>query len=435
MTIRLRCVACHRKLKVPDEALGKKVQCPECGARFIGRIEPSPPPVVETTPEQPRTETTPAAAETASDETPLLDALFAEMATSAPLTPEESGIPREVSLPAAPPVAPSPLNLELDEPPVEDESAGVESLEPEVVEEETVIEEAVEEEPPILDAAEVSEAVESAADDLDSVEVVEDAGEEEVLTPTVTEEEEEPAELEAEEAEITEEAEPEEEETKQPKKKKKRGLLCGCLAGVGLVLLLGCGGLGVFGFRYYRGSISDGDWKSFSPPGASCSVLMPGEPMATEERPPSGTRHRYTVEKPWAQSEFWLVYYDLPGPAGPEVLDAKTDEEAKIQSINLGTTAAARRPITLGAYQGRELRFSNLEGKRAAILRLYLATSAGRTRLYGLFAEGPNLDANSGAGAKFFNSFAITTPPTVPGGNPGIQPPPGAPPGQRPPGR
>lgn len=43
MTIRLKCAECQRSLKVPDEALGKKVQCPACGARFIGHIESSPP--------------------------------------------------------------------------------------------------------------------------------------------------------------------------------------------------------------------------------------------------------------------------------------------------------------------------------------------------------------------------------------------------------
>lgn len=43
MTIRLRCAECQRKLKVPDEALGKTVQCPVCGARFLGHLEGSPP--------------------------------------------------------------------------------------------------------------------------------------------------------------------------------------------------------------------------------------------------------------------------------------------------------------------------------------------------------------------------------------------------------
>lgn len=44
MTIRLRCAECQRKLKVPDEALGKKVQCPACGARFTGRLDTNSPP-------------------------------------------------------------------------------------------------------------------------------------------------------------------------------------------------------------------------------------------------------------------------------------------------------------------------------------------------------------------------------------------------------
>src|SRR5690348_13775555 len=41
--IRLTCTECKQSLKVPEGALGKKVQCPACGARFIGRLDPSPP--------------------------------------------------------------------------------------------------------------------------------------------------------------------------------------------------------------------------------------------------------------------------------------------------------------------------------------------------------------------------------------------------------
>jgi DNA-directed RNA polymerase subunit RPC12/RpoP len=102
MTIRLRCAECKRKLKVPDEALGKKVQCPACGARFIGRIEARPP----------------AAPAGSLTEESLVDSIFAEMASS---------------------------------PPREAEAVASEPLEPMTVEDEAameIIEDAVEEEAP-----------------------------------------------------------------------------------------------------------------------------------------------------------------------------------------------------------------------------------------------------------------------------------------------
>jgi len=436
MTIRFRCAECRRKLKVPDEALGKKVQCPVCGARFIGRTEPSPPPVNESPPDHAHAEAAPVAAREpaapaeASNEVPLIDTLFSEMASSSPLTPEESGIPREVELPPSSPFEPKPpvpppLNLELDEPPAEVETAGVEPLEPEVVEDEVpVIEEAVAEEPAVLDAAEVSETVEEAEDGLDPVEVVDDAGEEEVHTPTVRTKKDEPVEADAEEAEVAEEAEPDEQEKKQPKKKKKRGLLCGCLAGVGLVMLLGCGGLGFVGYRFFSGSISDGDWKLFSSPEGRCSVMMPGEPEASVETPQPGTTLRkYSLVKPLARSEFAILFYDLPqGPIQPNALDLMMDVETRSLSAKLNATVTGKRSITLGSHQGREARLDLAGGARTGFVRFYLVSQGGQNRVYELIAAGPKMDTNSGTGAKFFNSFQIFNIPTGGPAGPGVPP-------------
>src|SRR6266542_5910886 len=48
MSIVLSCPDCSRKLKVPDELLGKKVKCPACGKVFKGETEaPSGPPPLE----------------------------------------------------------------------------------------------------------------------------------------------------------------------------------------------------------------------------------------------------------------------------------------------------------------------------------------------------------------------------------------------------
>lgn len=275
MTILLKCAECQQSLTVSEEALGKKVQCPACGASFIGRIDESLP---STTP------------------------LTKENAPTSPKAPDST---------------------------------------------------------------------------------VSSVGEDKSLTK----------------------------DKDQPEKKKSRGLLWGCLSAVAFVMLLIGGGGGLFAYRYYTGYIAEGDWTTFSPPNGRCSILLPGEPRATAERPPTGTEYRYKVEKPWAQSQFWLMYFDPRSSTTPDVLDARTDEEAKIQSVNLGVPVAARRSITLGAYEGRELRFSNVAGNRTAILRIYLATNSGRPRLYEVFAEEPNLDVDSEGGNKFFNSFQILNPP------------------------
>jgi predicted Zn finger-like uncharacterized protein len=43
MAIVINCPSCGRKLRVPDELLGKKVRCPGCQTMFAGRPEPSAP--------------------------------------------------------------------------------------------------------------------------------------------------------------------------------------------------------------------------------------------------------------------------------------------------------------------------------------------------------------------------------------------------------
>ena len=34
----VQCPQCVRKLRVPDDLLGKKVKCPTCGTTFIGTV-------------------------------------------------------------------------------------------------------------------------------------------------------------------------------------------------------------------------------------------------------------------------------------------------------------------------------------------------------------------------------------------------------------
>lgn len=312
MTIRLTCAECQRKLKVPDEALGKKVQCPVCGARFLGRLEPTP--------------------------------------RSEP--------------------APFP-NLALDEPaalePIAEEAISVDENEMLVTE---AVNEAETMEPEVVDADEAA-----------------DKG-------------------------------------KTRPKKKSRKLLWGCLSAIGLVLLIGCGGGGFFAYRFWTGYISDDDWKPFIPPNGFCNISMPGDPEATVDNSQPGLElRRYAVDKTSARAQFQIVICDLPAAANnsntlAEMLKA---EVAAIPS-KYNPTPQGETPVTLGAYQGREARVQLAAG-RTCIIRIFLVPRGTQTRMYELVALGPNIDANTGAGAKFFNSFTIVSAPSNPPQPGGAQPP------------
>jgi predicted Zn finger-like uncharacterized protein len=47
MPITVDCPSCNRKLRVPDDLLGKNVKCPTCGTTFAAGTSPAAPPVEE----------------------------------------------------------------------------------------------------------------------------------------------------------------------------------------------------------------------------------------------------------------------------------------------------------------------------------------------------------------------------------------------------
>jgi predicted Zn finger-like uncharacterized protein len=52
MPIIVQCPQCSRKLRVPDDLLGQKVQCPTCNTLFIGQVESTPSTPVAPPPER-----------------------------------------------------------------------------------------------------------------------------------------------------------------------------------------------------------------------------------------------------------------------------------------------------------------------------------------------------------------------------------------------
>jgi DNA-directed RNA polymerase subunit RPC12/RpoP len=394
MTVRLRCAECQRKLKVPDEAIGKKVQCPACGARFIGRLDGEASPASPTSP-------------------PPLQQPPLEMMASSP--PEEPSL--APTAPPEPTVGPPSLpNLELEEPLTDAEPAAIEAVEAvEAVEPAVVEEAATEAVDPIVVEDETTEAVEPV--------VVEETVTTEAVDPIVVEDE---AASDVDAVEVAEEAEedkPAKGDKGRPKKKKSRRLLCGCLAAVGFVMLLGCGGGGFFGYRFWTGYVSDDDWKTTVVPEASCIISLPGDPVSSVQSPGLGRQvHLYVVEKPLARSQFQFAYYDLPSAeARPELLGQMLNVEINGVFGKLNPSPQGEFPLTLQGYQGREARVK-LPAGRAGIIRIYLAPHAGQTRVYVLAALAPNLEPNSGPGGRFFNSFAITGPSPSGPGQPGAPP-------------
>jgi hypothetical protein len=463
MTIRLRCAECKRKLKVPDEALGKKVQCPQCGARFIGTIElppaepqPSipkengaPAPLAEaegervavpaaTPVERPLAEIGPAP-EAAPDETPLIDTLFTEIA--------EHRLPDVTLPPESPPSSapPSPfLNLELEESPAQAEPAE-EQLEDMVILDDTNVPE-----PVMLGDASVEPL---AALEEEPVEVVEEVDDEEVKTPEVGRKPQRSEPVEEEEAEEIEELEEVEEvpvsRRRQTPKKSRKGLLIGLLLG-GLALLAGCAGVGYAVYRYFgettvtptfpvrttmsqramvppppalnpgpaapanpppaarRPEIPDNEWKWISPPGSRCSFQMPGNPRRSTI-PEDGAIH-FQVERPRQECLFEVAYHDLDAgkPPPPNFLEQSVEE---IRKRLLGSARGGswkEESIKVGVYPGRELVFAGQQAG-TTLTRLYLVQSGKMHRVYQLTVSGASIYRGQGDARKFFQSFMIAS--------------------------
>ncbi|HEY7424397.1 MAG TPA: hypothetical protein VH682_09235 [Gemmataceae bacterium] len=211
MTIRLHCAECRRKLKVPDAARGRRVQCPVCGARFRESGSPLVADRQNAGPTADAGTNGGTGVSPVKPETALIDALFADATSSSFSIPEDPAAPEEITIPAPPPPPPAPASpsipdLELEEPQAEAEAAEFEPLvsKEEGTEEPTLVEEAIEEE-----MMEITDE----AEELDAVEVVDDTGEVNALASFED----------LDETEVMEAVEPEEKEEKRSKKKKKKG--------------------------------------------------------------------------------------------------------------------------------------------------------------------------------------------------------------------
>jgi hypothetical protein len=417
MTIRLTCTGCKRPLKLPDTAAGKKIQCPACAARFFApAAAPAPAPAPAAVP---KTENGPApAGPTQRAPTPPAPAQppRAQTPPAPPPASAAAGVVRQAAPPAAPPPAKEPApppgfpRLELDEEPAVADP--VEAVEPPLAE--PVEAEAVEAEPvdaELVDAIPTADEVPE-AEEIAPVEVVPEAEAVEEAVPVG------PRTSAARGPRARPKFADEDQDVRpcrggrgQPTEKKSRtGLLVGCI--IGLVLLLGGAAVGAVLLigKFLNPTIADEEWKPFSPPDGYCQVLMPGTPVATPI-------HKFTVDRQKEKVVCELLWYELSkGTLPPGILDQMNNNERDSVLRSKGTIVSEK-SIVLGPYQGREVQVRT-PTQELIINRMYLAASGQGNRVYQLRISGANIQPDTGAAARFFNSFSIQLPPTLPNSGP-----------------
>ena len=365
------------------------------------------------------------------DEAPLVDALFTQMALHPPVN-------SSVRVAAPPPPAAPSLNLELDERPAKAAPSASE------LEEMVILDEASEAEPVVSNEEEDADAL--MFHDEEPVEIVDEVGDEEVLTPTVGRMPRLPAASDSEEVEVVEEETEPVSKTRSAPKKSRKGLLIGCLVG-GLVLgLLGCGGIGFALYRYLNDegarrseasgspSISgrganpvpilipgpgpndnpspvvsenlfpDRAWRRISPPGSRCSFEMPGDPKQFTQ--PEDAATHFQLDRQAQGCVFEVAYFDLPVGQDPSAfLDVTmAGVEKQLLETTGGKTKQNDRMDRPGAL-GRQLVITGTKGE-TYLTRLYV-TMGHSKRVYQLQVQGAKIRADGGDAVKFLNLFKM----------------------------
>jgi hypothetical protein len=150
--------------------------------------------------------------------------------------------------------------------------------------------------------------------------------------------------------------------------------------------------------------IADAEWQEFAPPGARCSLWMPGTPVGRDQTVPTPAgnvrAHMYIVERRQNDAAFMLVYSDYPPAALKADVSQLFDGAQKGAAANAKGTVARQKPIDLEGIPGREVEIS-IPGKGNMLVRYYLSGK----RLYQVAAAGPRASARDVE--KLFASFKI----------------------------
>jgi phage FluMu protein Com len=202
-----------------------------------------------------------------------------------------------------------------------------------------------------------------------------------------------------------------------------------------LAALLLVAGLGVGGYYLVRlmtsvTRVDESLWREFTPPGANCKVLMPGNPTTQSQNPPGldGPLTMHAVELKRPNSAFLVGHARIAlAEMGRMSLNQRFEGARQGMLSNArGASLNSQRDITLAGCPGREY-VLKVKQHGQMIVRLYID---GRD-LYMLLAGGDDFTPDNPDVCKFLDSFTLTRSPAIP-----VQPQPGLPqPGQPQPGQ
>ena len=158
-----------------------------------------------------------------------------------------------------------------------------------------------------------------------------------------------------------------------------------------------------FRSRYAAGAPG---WKEFSDPGGRFAVLMPGDPVASEES--IGTRagdvalYQFTLRHGSGSEKYYVQYMDYPDL----LMQGKTAEQllkdaGTVDAYNMNGTVVREQALPLEHHAGREVHVENAE--TAMRIRLYLVDR----RLYKAVAMWPKSRAFSTDDERFLASFRL----------------------------
>lgn len=193
---------------------------------------------------------------------------------------------------------------------------------------------------------------------------------------------------------------------RRPPKSSGRGLLL-VLGGIGLLLLLACGG--IIGAVVLAGRPN---WQEFRSPTGNFTVDLPAKArpdMAQIAGKQGAFKPGVTCEGTLLLArleEYCVVYGDLPpGPRGPadddRILNAALEG---IKNAQPPGRVISEKPITVSGFRGREVELRIGEQRRLA--RIVLTPR----RIYTVIAGGPFTDPDDANVRRFIDSFKITEP-------------------------
>lgn len=155
------------------------------------------------------------------------------------------------------------------------------------------------------------------------------------------------------------------------------------------------------------GAVIPPGWTEYSDIAGRFAVAMPGLPSAEQQNASSKagdmTLFLFTLQRSGPNDRVAVQYLDYPEAAfAGKTPDMVLDNASTVDAYNVGGTVVDQKPLSLGAYPGREVRVENVEAQMR--IRLYLVDR----RLYKVIAMWPKSRGFSVDDERFLGSFRLT---------------------------